>query len=145
MFLRCFTHCLRVVYYLDLAQPRQVRASARLKYLVHTLGIDDFRILTEKYFGQVPEGRRSVGSSRILFRAAFRMLRVCLGFLGLTAPPESISFSKVREPSARRSEAASPFAPRGGGAATDAVFYCRSARQRFCCLRRWRAPSSRFV
>merc|ERR1719421_2150811 len=31
---------------------REVRANARLKYLVHTLGIDDFRILTEKYFGQ---------------------------------------------------------------------------------------------
>jgi sulfite reductase (ferredoxin) len=31
---------------------REVRASARLKYLVHTLGIDDFRTLTEKYYGQ---------------------------------------------------------------------------------------------
>jgi sulfite reductase (ferredoxin) len=31
---------------------REVRQNARLKYLVHTLGIDDFRILTEKYFGQ---------------------------------------------------------------------------------------------
>jgi sulfite reductase (ferredoxin) len=34
---------------------REVRASARLKYLVHTLGIDDFRTLTEKYFGQAFE------------------------------------------------------------------------------------------
>merc|ERR1719407_395602 len=31
---------------------REVRASARLKYLVHALGIDAFRTLTEKYFGQ---------------------------------------------------------------------------------------------
>ena len=31
---------------------REVRSSARLKYLVHTLGIDDFRTLTEAYFGQ---------------------------------------------------------------------------------------------
>ena len=31
---------------------REVRSNARLKYLVHTLGIDDFRTLTEKYFGQ---------------------------------------------------------------------------------------------
>jgi len=31
---------------------REVRSAARLKYLVHTLGIDDFRTLTEKYFGQ---------------------------------------------------------------------------------------------
>ena len=29
-----------------------MRSNARLKYLVHTLGIDDFRTLTEKYFGQ---------------------------------------------------------------------------------------------
>ena len=28
--------------------PFQVRSNARLKYLVHTLGIDDFRILTEQ-------------------------------------------------------------------------------------------------
>lgn len=31
---------------------REVRAQARLKYLVHHVGIDDFRKLTEKYFGQ---------------------------------------------------------------------------------------------
>merc|ERR1719247_4097380 len=31
---------------------REVRSAARLKYLVHTLGIDDFRTLTEKYFGK---------------------------------------------------------------------------------------------
>merc|ERR1719420_1869991 len=31
---------------------REVRNQARLKYLVNTLGIDDFRTLTEKYFGQ---------------------------------------------------------------------------------------------
>merc|ERR1719421_792899 len=31
---------------------REVRKNARLKYLVNTLGIDDFRTLTEKYFGQ---------------------------------------------------------------------------------------------
>merc|ERR1719506_3290143 len=31
---------------------REVRSAARLKYLVHTLGIDDFRTLTEKYYGQ---------------------------------------------------------------------------------------------
>lgn len=31
---------------------RQVRANARLKYLVHTLGIDNFRTLAEKYFGK---------------------------------------------------------------------------------------------
>ena len=31
---------------------REVRSSARLKYLVHTLGIDDFRTLTEKYYGK---------------------------------------------------------------------------------------------
>jgi len=31
---------------------REVRSNARLKYLVHTLGIDDFRTLTEKYFGK---------------------------------------------------------------------------------------------
>ncbi|EOD12882.1 ferredoxin-sulfite reductase [Emiliania huxleyi CCMP1516] len=29
-----------------------VRSNARLKYLVHTLGIDDFRTLTEKYYGR---------------------------------------------------------------------------------------------
>ena len=34
---------------------REIRANARLKYLVHTLGIDDFRTLTEKYFGQAFE------------------------------------------------------------------------------------------
>jgi len=31
---------------------REVRSNARLKYLVHTLGIDDFRTLTEKYYGR---------------------------------------------------------------------------------------------
>jgi len=31
---------------------REVRASARLKYLVHALGIDEFRSLTEKYYGK---------------------------------------------------------------------------------------------
>eukprot|EP00965_Chrysotila_dentata_P011623 380476-Pleurochrysis_carterae.AAC.1 len=31
---------------------REVRASARLKYLVHTLGIDKFRSLVEKYHGK---------------------------------------------------------------------------------------------
>jgi len=31
---------------------REVRSNARLKYLVHTLGIDDFRTLTEKYLGE---------------------------------------------------------------------------------------------
>merc|ERR1719327_2352733 len=31
---------------------REARNQARLKYLVNTLGIDDFRTLTEKYFGQ---------------------------------------------------------------------------------------------
>lgn len=31
---------------------REVRIQARLKYLVHTLGIDDFRKLTENYFGR---------------------------------------------------------------------------------------------
>eukprot|EP00747_Dinoflagellata_sp_TGD_P129862 gnl/TRDRNA2_/TRDRNA2_174751_c1_seq2.p1 gnl/TRDRNA2_/TRDRNA2_174751_c1~~gnl/TRDRNA2_/TRDRNA2_174751_c1_seq2.p1 ORF type:complete len:713 (+),score=133.62 gnl/TRDRNA2_/TRDRNA2_174751_c1_seq2:26-2140(+) len=31
---------------------REMRNQARLKYLVQTLGIDDFRTLTEKYFGQ---------------------------------------------------------------------------------------------
>jgi len=31
---------------------REVRSSARLKYLVHTLGIDDFRTLVEKYHGK---------------------------------------------------------------------------------------------
>ncbi len=29
-----------------------MRSNARLKYLVHTLGIDDFRTLTEKYYGK---------------------------------------------------------------------------------------------
>merc|ERR1712151_783869 len=31
---------------------REVRQQARLKYLVDTLGVDDFRTLVEKYFGQ---------------------------------------------------------------------------------------------
>ena len=30
-----------------------MRASARLKYLVHTLGVDDFRTLVEQYHGKV--------------------------------------------------------------------------------------------
>merc|ERR1719231_777539 len=34
---------------------REVRSSARLKYLVHTLGIDDFRALVEKYYGKAIE------------------------------------------------------------------------------------------
>merc|ERR1719183_380052 len=34
---------------------REVRASARLKYLVHTLGIDDFRTLVEQYHGKAIE------------------------------------------------------------------------------------------
>ena len=31
---------------------RDVRANARMKYLVHTLGVDNFRTLTESYFGK---------------------------------------------------------------------------------------------
>jgi len=31
---------------------RDVRANARMKYLVHTLGIDNFRTLVESYFGK---------------------------------------------------------------------------------------------
>ena len=31
---------------------RDVRANARMKYLVHTLGVDKFRALTESYFGK---------------------------------------------------------------------------------------------
>lgn len=31
---------------------REVRANARMKYLVHTLGIDNFRALVESYFGK---------------------------------------------------------------------------------------------
>merc|ERR1719491_2827364 len=31
---------------------RDVRANARMKYLVHTLGIDNFRKLVESYFGK---------------------------------------------------------------------------------------------
>jgi len=34
---------------------REVRASARLKYLVHTLGVDKFRGLVEKYHGKAIE------------------------------------------------------------------------------------------
>jgi len=34
---------------------REVRSSARLKYLVHTLGVDGFRALVEKYLGQKME------------------------------------------------------------------------------------------
>jgi sulfite reductase (ferredoxin) len=39
---------------------REVRSNARLKYLVHTLGIDDFRTLTEKYFGREFEPWRTL-------------------------------------------------------------------------------------
>merc|ERR1719361_2008598 len=36
---------------------RDVRANARMKYLVHTLGIDNFRKLVESYLGkQSPHG-----------------------------------------------------------------------------------------
>merc|ERR1740117_435699 len=31
---------------------RDVRANARMKYLVHTLGIDNFKVLVESYFGK---------------------------------------------------------------------------------------------
>merc|ERR1719258_929053 len=34
---------------------REVRSSARLKYLVHTLGIDSFRTLVEQYYGKTIE------------------------------------------------------------------------------------------
>jgi sulfite reductase (ferredoxin) len=34
---------------------REVRANARMKYLVHTLGIDNFRSLVESYFGKAVE------------------------------------------------------------------------------------------
>jgi sulfite reductase (ferredoxin) len=39
---------------------REVRNQARLKYLVNTLGIDDFRLLVEKYFGQKFESWREL-------------------------------------------------------------------------------------
>jgi sulfite reductase (ferredoxin) len=39
---------------------REVRSNARLKYLVHTLGVDNFRTLTEKYFGQEFEPWRTL-------------------------------------------------------------------------------------
>merc|ERR1719387_114853 len=45
---------------------REVRANARLKYLVHTLGIDDFRTLTEKYFGQPIEPWRPLPEWKFL-------------------------------------------------------------------------------
>ena len=45
---------------------REVRSAARLKYLVHTLGIDDFRTLTEKYFGQEFEPWRPLPEWRYL-------------------------------------------------------------------------------
>lgn len=31
---------------------REIRANARMKYLVHTLGIDAFKALVESYFGK---------------------------------------------------------------------------------------------
>jgi sulfite reductase (ferredoxin) len=39
---------------------RQVRANARMKYLVHTLGIDEFRKLVESYFGKPIEPWRPI-------------------------------------------------------------------------------------
>jgi len=45
---------------------REVRSNARLKYLVHTLGIDDFRTLTEKYFGEEIEPWRPLPPWRYL-------------------------------------------------------------------------------
>uniref|UniRef100_A0A7S2YSM6 assimilatory sulfite reductase (ferredoxin) n=2 Tax=Entomoneis paludosa TaxID=265537 RepID=A0A7S2YSM6_9STRA len=39
---------------------RQVRANARMKYLVHTLGIDNFRKLVESYFGKPVEPWRPI-------------------------------------------------------------------------------------
>merc|ERR1719353_2482511 len=45
---------------------REVRSAARLKYLVHTLGIDDFRTLTEQYFGEPIEPWRPLPPWRYL-------------------------------------------------------------------------------
>jgi len=45
---------------------REVRSNARLKYLVHTLGIDDFRTLTEEYFGEKFEPWRPLPEWRYL-------------------------------------------------------------------------------
>lgn len=39
---------------------RDVRANARMKYLVHTLGIDNFRTLVESYFGKKVEPWRDM-------------------------------------------------------------------------------------
>jgi len=39
---------------------RDVRANARMKYLVHTLGIDNFRTLVESYFGKKIEPWRAM-------------------------------------------------------------------------------------
>lgn len=39
---------------------RDVRANARMKYLVHTLGIDNFRKLVESYFGKPIQAWRSM-------------------------------------------------------------------------------------
>jgi len=39
---------------------RDVRANARMKYLVHTLGIDNFRTLTESYFGKTIQPWREI-------------------------------------------------------------------------------------
>jgi len=39
---------------------RDVRANARMKYLVHTLGIDNFRTLVESYFGKVVQPWRPI-------------------------------------------------------------------------------------
>merc|ERR1712194_957163 len=39
---------------------RDVRANARMKYLVHTLGIDQFRCLVESYYGKKIESWRTV-------------------------------------------------------------------------------------
>merc|ERR1711982_204696 len=39
---------------------RDVRANARMKYLVHTLGIDNFRALVESYFGKTVQPWRPI-------------------------------------------------------------------------------------
>merc|ERR1712157_528850 len=39
---------------------RDVRANARMKYLVHTLGIDNFRALVESYFGKTVQPWREM-------------------------------------------------------------------------------------
>ena len=41
---------------------RDVRANARMKYLVHTLGIDNFKRLVESYFGEEVEEWRDVSA-----------------------------------------------------------------------------------